>query len=252
MLKHLTTTGYIAPLREGGSLPALAEADDRQLYVVKFRGAGQGRKALIAELIAGEIGHTLGLNVPELAIIELDPAFGKTERDPEIQDLLRASAGLNLGMAYLPGALMFDPLAEQSIDSKLASAIVWFDALVLNVDRTIKNPNLLFWREEMWLIDHGAALYFHHNWSGDYMARSRAPFALLGEHVLLPFARDLGQIDEKLAERLSPQRLEQIIAAIPDEWLIGEPAFEQTDDARRAYLQFLTERLRAPRQFFKR
>jgi hypothetical protein len=251
MLPYLKTTRYIAPLREGGSLPALAEADDGQLYVVKFSGAGQGRKALIAELLAGEIARALGLSVPHLALIGLDPAFGNNEGDPEIQDLLRASTGLNLGLAYLPGALMFDPLAETSIDTRLASAIVWFDALVLNVDRTVKNPNLLYWREGLWLIDHGAALYFHHNWSSDPLARSRLPFAPLRQHVLLPAARDLDRADVELAERLSAERLEKIVDALPDAWLADEPPFTSPSAVRRAYLDYLSERLRAPRVFFK-
>jgi hypothetical protein len=250
MLKRLQTTRYISPLREGGSLPALAEANDGQLYVVKFLGAGQGRKALIAEVLGGEIARTLGLNVPELALIELDAAFGKTEGDPEIQDLLRASAGLNVGMAFLPSALMFDPLAEHQVNSQLASKIVWLDALTLNVDRTIKNPNLLDWRGELWLIDHGAAFYFHHNWSGGYLARSRNPFAPLKDHVLLPFAQELDAVDKELAAQLTPERLRSIVARIPAEWLASEPAFETPDDARRAYLEFLTQRLRAPREFF--
>lgn len=248
---YVKTTRYIAPLREGGSLPALAEADDGQLYVVKFRGAGQGRKALIAELLAGELARALGLKVPELALVELDPAFGQTEGDPEIQDLLKASAGLNLGLAYLAGAAMFDPLAERDIDPRLAAALVWFDALVLNVDRTLKNPNLLCWQDDIWLIDHGASFYFHHNWAGDYMTRSRQPFRPLKDHVLLPYAGDLRARDEELAGPLTTGLLEEITNAIPDSWLADEPPFASPDEVRRAYLSFLKERLVAPRNFFE-
>jgi hypothetical protein len=250
VLNRFKTTSYIAPLREGGSLPALAQADDEQLYVVKFRGAGQGIKALIAELVAGEIARAIGLNVPRLALIELDASFGKHEGDPEIQDLLRASAGLNLGMTYLPGALMFDPLAQTRLDPELASKIVWFDAFVVNVDRTLKNPNLLWWHDELWLIDHGAALYFHHSWSSDYMGRSRVRFGPIREHVLLSHASRLNKADAELAEILSPARLTQIVGEIPDAWLQGETAFERPTDVRQAYLDWLTARLLPPRVFF--
>lgn len=253
MLRRLTAVRYITPLREGGSLPAIAEADDQQLYVIKFRGAGQGRKALIAEVLAGEIARALGLSVPELVLLELDPAFGRTEPDPEIQDLLRASAGLNLGMAYLPGALSFDPLAEPAPAARLASRIVWLDAYVTNVDRTIKNPNLLWWRSELWLIDHGAALYFHHMWqnySTDQMAvRSHQPFAPIRDHVLLPRATEIGAVDRELAARLNEDILPGIAAAIPDEWLREETAFAGPDAARAAYREYLARRLELPRLF---
>lgn len=248
-LKTLTTTRYVSPLREGGSLPALAEASDGELYVVKFRGAGQGRKALVAELAAGEIARTLGLNVPELVLIELDPAFGNGEGDPEIQDLLKASAGLNLGMKFLPGAVMFDPVADK-VASHLASQIVWFDALMLNVDRTVRNPNLLCWNDSLWLIDHGASLYFHHNWASDYVARSRVPFVPLRDHVLLPYATELSLVDAEWSNTLTPERLRDIVNILPDAWLEREPPFETADAVRNAYLEFLTTRLQAPRQFF--
>lgn len=256
MLPELVTTRYVTPLREGGSLPALAEANDGKLYVIKFRGAGQGRKALVAEIIAGEIARALGLNVPPLALVALDESFGKNELDPEIQDLLRASAGLNLGLEYLPGALMFDPLAETNIDSRLAAKIVWLDALVLNVDRTIRNPNLLYWRDQLWLIDHGAAFYFHHNWANEsseqaLVTRGRARFALVQDHVLLPFAQHLEQVDAELAVQLTPERLKNILAAIPDLWLENEMPFETADRVRNAYLTFLVSRLTGPREFFK-
>lgn len=249
-LKSLQTTRYVSPLREGGSLPALAEASDGELYVVKFRGAGQGRKALVAEVIAGELARTLGLPVPELALIELDPAFGEYEGDPEIQDLLKASAGLNLAMKFLPRAVMFDPLAEQTAPL-LASKIVWFDALVLNVDRTVKNPNLLCWQDDVWLIDHGASLYFHHNWASDYMARSRAPFALLRDHVLLPSATELEAVDAELAAQLTPERITEILDRIPDSLLENQEPFATPNDARRAYFSFLSARLETPRNFFR-
>lgn len=248
MLRRLTAIRYVSPLREGGSLPALAEADDQRLYVLKFLGAGQGRKALIAELLAGEIARALGLNVPELVLIDLDPAFGKAEPDPEIQDLLRASVGVNLGLGYLPSALGFDPLAATWPDPLVASKIVWLDAYVTNVDRTVKNPNLLWWRNELWLIDHGAALYFHHTWQ-NYQQKSRLPFVPIRDHVLLPFATRIADVDGEMADRLARERLTQMVSAIPDEWLIGEPAFAQPAEARAAYLAFLKERLEAPRLF---
>lgn len=217
--------------------------------MVKFRGAGQGRKALVAEWLAGEIARVLGLRVPRLVLIQLDAAFGKHEGDPEIQDLLRASAGLNLGMKFLPGAVMFDPLAEQ-ITARLASEIVWFDALVLNVDRTRKNPNLLCWQGDAWLIDHGASFYFHHNWAGDYMGRSRKSFAPLREHILLPAATKLAEVDAEFAGKLTPNILLDIVNALPDIWLEHEPPFETPDAVRRAYLSFLISRLTPPRGFF--
>lgn len=249
-VRTLTATRYVAPLREGGSLPALAEASDGELYVVKFRGAGQGRKALVAEFIAGEIARALGLDVPELAFIELDATFGENEQDSEIQDLLRASAGVNLALKFLAGAFMFDPIAE-SVNARLASQIVWFDALVMNVDRTVKNPNLLCWCDDLWLIDHGAALFFHYNWSKDFMARARTPFAPLHEHVLLPFATELQDADAELAPRLTHTRVHEIIHAIPDEWLADEPPFEHGNAVREAYIAFLDARLQTPRSFFK-
>src|SRR5713226_7473697 len=193
-MKTVKVSRYITPLREGGSLPAIVEADDRELYVLKFRGAGQGSKALIAELIAGELARAVGLRVPELVRADLDPVLGLNERDPEIRDLINASAGPNLGLAYLAGAIAFDPIAPPEIEPLLASQIVWLDALVLNVDRTARNPNLLIWNSELWLIDHGAALYFHHNWR-DADARVRSPFPQIKEHVLLPLASQLGLVD---------------------------------------------------------
>lgn len=248
-LRSLTTTRYVSPLREGGSLPALAEASDGQLYVVKFRGAGQGRKALVAELLAGEIARALGLLVPELVLMELDAAFGKHEGDSEIQDLLRASAGWNLGMQFLDGAVMYDSLAEP-MTSQLASKIVWFDALVVNVDRTRKNPNLLCWQGEAWLIDHGASFYFHHNWAGDYMGRSRQPFAPLRDHLLIAAATELEQADADLTAKLTPAVLGEIVNLLPDVWLEHELPFQTPGEVRAAYLSWLVSRLTSPRKFF--
>ena len=185
-MRTVNATRYVTPLREGGSLPAIIEADDDGMYVLKFRGAGQGTKALVAELIAGEIARAAGFRVPELVLVQLDPDIAKTEPDPEIQDLIRASGGVNLGLDYLPGSVMFDPVAEKP-DAELASRIVWFDAYVTNIDRTPRNANLLLWHRKIWLIDHGAALYFHHRWT-DINERSKDRFPLIKDHILLPFA----------------------------------------------------------------
>ncbi|AUX40375.1 hypothetical protein SOCE26_017750 [Sorangium cellulosum] len=275
MIRTVHTTRYVTPLREGGSLPAIVEADDDGLYVVKFRGAGQGPKALIAELVAGEIGRALGLPVPEIVFIELDPEFGRAEPDPELSALLSASAGLNLALDYLPGSLAFQPLAAASLDPGLAAAVVWFDAFVSNVDRTPKNPNLLFWHRRLWLIDHGAALYVHHAWTDttDPLADAPDRFPLIKSHVLLPFAGDIAAADAALSARLTPERIAAIVAAIPDGWLVDQeppgrhggerrsafsssPAEEReappaaTAEARRAaYVAYLTRRLAPPRGF---
>jgi hypothetical protein len=239
---------YVTPLREGGSLPAIVEADDDGTYVLKFRGAGQGAKALIAELVAGEVGRTLGLRVPELVFMQLDPELARTERDPEIQELIRASAGLNLALDYLPGALGFEDLDVKAVDAKLASEVVWFDAYVTNVDRTIRNPNLLTWKKQLWLIDHGAALFFHHAWDG-YQARSRSPFAPIREHILLRRASALDEADMALRARLVPACLGAIVALIPDAWLGDEPAFAGAAEHRAAYAGYLSARLEASRIF---
>lgn len=246
-LRTVTATRYVTPLREGGSLPAIVEADDDGLYVLKFRGAGQGVKALIAELIAGEIGRALGLLVPEIVLVELDPVLGRTEGDPEIQDLIKASGGVNLALDYLPGSITFDPLLEKP-DAELASAIVWFDAYVTNVDRTARNSNMLLWHKRLWLIDHGAALYFHHAWD-NYLERSRSPFALIKEHILLPFAGALREVDARLSEKLSPEIINSIVELIPDDWLGNEPQFTGVEEHRRAYSEYLIARLAAPRKF---
>lgn len=243
MIKTLTAMRYVTPLREGGSLPAIVEADDGNMYVMKFVGAGQGPKALIAELVAGEIGRALGLRVPEVVILELDPMLGRSEPDPEIQDLLQASAGrLNLGLRYLPNALTFNMLIKPPPSPELASRIVWFDAYVTNVDRTPRNVNMLIWDEALWLIDHGASLYFHHDW-GDYLDRSRSPFALVKDHTLLTFADQLQAADNSLRSRLTPSLFRDIIDMIPDEWLNGESTFSSTAEHRDAYISYLLSRL---------
>lgn len=247
MLRTVTTTRYVTPLREGGSLPAIVEADDDGLYVLKFRGAGQGRKALIAELVAGESARTLGLLVPEIVFVELDEALGRSEPDPEIQALLVASLGLNLALDYLPGALAFDPLIDPP-DPILASKIVWLDAFVTNVDRTPRNTNMLIWHKRLWLIDHGASLIFHHTWS-DWLKRARNPMPQIKEHVLLPFASALADVDAELATQLTPDRIRAIVGLIPDSWLADEPSFASIDEHREAYVSYLLRRLEAPRAF---
>lgn len=245
----MRATRYVTPLREGGSLPAVVEADDDGLYVLKFRGAGQGPRALVAELIAGELARALSLPVPEIVFVELDPELARTEPDPEIQDLIRASAGLNLALDYLPGSVAFDPVAD-AVDADLASAVVWFDAYVTNVDRTPRNTNLLTWHGRLWLIDHGAALYFHHSWD-NYLERSRSPFRQIREHVLLSAAARLREADARLGALVTPELVSDLVALIPDSWLSGEPRFADADAHRAAYAEYLLGRLRPPRDFVK-
>lgn len=247
-LRTVTATRYVAPLREGGSLPAIVEADDDGLYVVKFRGAGQGPKALVAELVAGEIGRALGLRVPELVVVRLDPELARGEPDEEIQDLLRASAGPNLGLDYLPGSLAYGAPEGTDVDPTLAADVVWFDAYASNVDRTPRNPNLLLWHGRLWLIDHGAALYVHHVWT-DPLAVAAARFPAIRDHVLLPIAGSLTEADARLAGRLSPALLRAIADLIPDAWLAGQPPFPAPADHRDAYAAYLRRRLAAPRGF---
>ena len=251
MIPTLTVTRYITPLREGGSLPAVVQASDGQLYVMKFTGAGQGARALVAELIAGEMGRALGLAVPPIVLLELDPAMGRTEGDPEILGLLQASAGLNLGMAFLPMAFAFSPLLEPAPDSALASAVVWFDAYISNVDRTVRNTNMLLWQDKLWLIDHGAALFFHHaaDWLESYAARSQSPFAMIKDHVLLRWASDLAAIDATLRTRLSATVIEHAVAAIPGAWLNGPEASASAREQRAAYVGYLTQRLESSQVF---
>lgn len=243
MLNHVIATRYVTPLREGGSLPAIVDADDGNQYVMKFVGAGQGAKALIAELIAGEIARALDLNMPELAIIELDPLIGRSEPNTEIQDLLQASIGLNLGLRYLPNSLNFDPTVDQ-IDPTLASTIVWLDAFITNVDRTARNVNMLMHQADLWVIDHGASLYFHHGW-GDYMTRSKSPFNMIKDHVLIAKASELAQVDEFAKTKLSSSLFKEIVAQIPDVWLGDESAFEDIASHRQAYVDYLNSRLDA-------
>jgi hypothetical protein len=246
-MRTVNTTRYVTPLREGGSLPAIIEADDDGMYVLKFRGAGQGMKALIAELIAGELARAAGLLVPELVFVNLDPEIAKTEPDPEIQDLIKASGGLNLGLDYLPGSVMFDPVAEKP-DAELASRIVWFDAYVTNVDRTPRNANMLMWHRKLWLIDHGAAMYFHHAWK-DMDQRSRDPFALVKEHILLPFASAIEKADQEMTAVFTEDVIRGVVDLVPDEWMKDNSPFSTTAEHRQAYVEYLTRRLEAPRNF---
>jgi hypothetical protein len=240
-VRTVAATRYVTPLREGGSLPAVVEADDDGMYVLKFRGAGQGAKALVAELVAGEFARLLGLPIPEIVLVELDPELARTEPDPEIQHLIRASEGLNLALDYLPGAVNFDPLVDRP-EAMLASSIVWFDAFTSNVDRTARNTNLLLWHRQLKLIDHGAALYFHHDWASAAQA-SAAPFKRIADHVLLPLATRLREADATLSARITEGDVERIVALVPDAWLAGEPAFADATRHRRAYVDYFCQRL---------
>lgn len=240
-LRTVNVTRYITPLREGGSLPALAEADDDFKYVLKFRGAGHGVKALIAELVGGQIAKALKLQLPELVFANLDEAFGRNEGDEEIQDLLQGSQGLNLALHFLSGAITFDPVVT-TVDAKLASQIVWLDAYITNVDRTFRNTNMLIWHKELWLIDHGACLYFHHSWN-NWEQHAKSPFALIKDHVLLPQASLLKEVDTEYRALLTPEILEAIVNTIPEEWLQWEDTDETPETLRNVYLQFLQTRL---------
>lgn len=239
-IRKMNVTRYVTPLREGGSLPAIVEADDGFLYVLKFRGAGQGVKALIAELIGGEIARALHLHVPEIVFANVDPAFGRTEPDEEIQDLLKFSEGLNLALHYLSGAINFDPVVNK-VDPLLASQIVWLDALLMNVDRTVRNTNLLMWHKELWLIDHGASLYFHYSWS-NWEEQSMKPFVQIKDHVLLPWAGELEKVDESFRSLLTKEKIVPITGLIPDEWLMNESA-PDAEENRKVYEQFLLNRI---------
>lgn len=252
MIRTITATEYVTPLREGGSLPAIVAGDDDGTYVVKFRGAGQGARALLAELVSGEIARTLKLPVPEIVFAELDRRMAKTEPDPEIQDLLRNSEGLNLALDYLPGSITFDPIIALPIadNPRLASAIVWFDALVTNVDRTPKNTNLLVWHGNLWMIDHGATLIFHHNWD-DYEKRSRKAFPQVKDHVLLRWASEIREIDDQLAAMLTGEEIARIIDMIPESWLGDEPRFATIEEHRAGYRRYLMQRLEAPRRWME-
>ena len=243
-MRTVAATRYVMPLREGGSLPAIVEADDCGLYVVKFRAAGQGTKALVAELVTGELARAAGLRVPELVRVVVDDALGRNEPDSEIRELVRGSVGLNLGLDYLPGSITFDPVAGPAAAADEASAIVWFDAYSSNVDRSARNPNLLWWHRRLWLIDHGASLYFHHNWD-DEMARSQSPFGAIKDHVLLPWATDLAAARARLAPALGRDTLARVLAEVPDDWLTDEPRFESPAAHRAAYARYLERRLAA-------
>ncbi len=239
-LRTVSAIRYVSPFREGGSLPALCEADDDGLYVVKFRGAGQGRRALVAEVVAGELARALGFDVPELVTVVLDEAFGRAEPDPEIQELLTRSAGVNLGVDFLPGAVPFAPASGDPVAADLAAEIVWLDALVMNVDRTAHNTNLLLWHSRLYLIDHGASLYFHHD-DRRPAGFERASFPQVAHHVLLPYACSIEEADERLSARIDDALLERVVALVPDALLNG--------DDRVLYHDYLAARLEAPRAF---
>jgi hypothetical protein len=245
-IRRVNVTRYVTPLREGGSLPAIAEADDGFLYVLKFRGAGQGIKALIAELIGGELARAAGLKVPEIVIANLDEAFGRTEPDEEIQDLLKFSIGSNLALHYLQGAITYDP-AVHRVDALSASKIVWLDCLLTNVDRSYRNTNMLIWHKELWLIDHGASLYFHHNWEG-WKEHAVKPFTQVKDHVLLRQAVELEKADEMMKQLLTPEKIRSVISMIPDEWL--QSAFgESIEVVKEIYYDYLITRLRSSNLF---
>jgi hypothetical protein len=237
VLRQVTATRYVTPLREGGSLPGVVEADDLGTYVAKFRGAGQGPKALIAEVISGELARRLGLPVPELVVVDVDPVIARAEPDQEVQELLKASGGANLGMDFLPGALGFDPVAHR-VDPMLASRVLWLDAYIENVDRSWRNPNLLVWHRDLWLIDHGASLYFHHNWPRAAAVVHR-PFKA-ADHVLAPYATRLADADAELAPKVTAELLGEVLALVPDEWL------DATDADRGAYVDHLAARAAEP------
>jgi len=246
-LRTVNVTRYITPLREGGSLPALAEADDDFKYVVKFRGAGHGAKALISELIGGVVAKLLKLRVPELVFVQLDEAFGQTEGDEEIQDLLQGSRGLNLGLHFLSGALTFDPVTTK-VDGLLASQIVWLDAFLTNVDRTVRNTNMLMWHKDLWLIDHGATLYFHHTWT-NWEKQALSPFSLIKDHVLLPYADKLEETDVEIKKIITPEVIRKVVDMIPDEWAATAEEGLSANDVREVYYQFLTRRLENSNNF---
>jgi len=248
-IRTVNVTRYITPLREGGSLPALAEADDDFKYVLKFRGAGHGVKALIAELLGGEIARILGLKIPELVFANLDEAFGRSEGDEEIQDLLKGSRGLNIALHFLSGALTFDPVVTQ-VDQTLASKIVWLDAFTTNIDRTVKNTNMLIWHKELWLIDHGATFYFHHAWDNWEKTASSA-FPYIKDHVLLPQASAVEEINDQMIALLPNEKLREITNLIPSDWLDWEGSEINSEEIREVYYQFLVIRRNNANNFVK-
>jgi hypothetical protein len=248
-LRTVSVLRYLTPLREGGSLPAIAEADDNFLYVLKFRGAGQGTKALISELIGGELARFLGLKVPEIVFANLSEGFGRTEPDEEIQDLLKASIGLNLAMHYLSGAITFDPVVTK-VEPRLASEIVWLDSFLTNVDRTARNTNMLMWHKELWLIDHGAALYFHHSWQ-NWEEQARRPFVQIKDHVLLRSASLLDEVNAEFSSRLADGVIPAVVSLIPNDWLLTDSSFDSADEHRQAYVSYLQARLSASEIFVK-
>lgn len=248
-IRDVRITRYIQPFREGGSLPALVDADDGFSYVIKFRGAGQGRKALVAELIGGELSRFLGLRMPEMVFADLDESFARMEPDEEIQDLLRFSVGKNLGVHFLNGAITFDPNADE-IDEAEASKIVWLDALLMNVDRTVRNTNMLIWHQELWLIDHGASLYFHHAWD-NWEEQLAKPFIQIKDHVLLRWASQVAAVDAQYRTLFTEENLWNILQVVPDEWLVDEHGQLSADDARQVYVSFLQGRLANSENFIK-
>jgi hypothetical protein len=248
-LRAVRATRYVTAFREGGSLPGLVEADDDGLYVVKFRGAGQGPRVLVAEWLAGEIARALGLLVPDLVAVDLDAGIADSEPDQEIRDLLVASVGRNIGLDFLPGSITFNPVVDTTPDPEWAASVVWLDGLVTNPDRSPRNPNLLVWHGRPWLIDHGAALYIHHAWR-DPDAHARRPHAeRLADHVLLPAASSIAAADERLAPLVTRDLLERLVAAVPDDWLAPDPVIGDAKAQRRAYVAYLGRRLDAPRPF---
>lgn len=254
MLQRFSATRYLVPLREGGSLPAVLDTDGGGLFVAKFRGAGQGARALLAELIVGLFAREAGLPVPEIVLLDLDDSFARTERDPEIQDILRGSEGVNVGLRYLEGAFNFDPLAVTDIDPQLASRIVWLDAFTSNIDRTARNPNMMVLSDSLWLIDHGAALFFHHNWPAVDQMSARSPFAAIMNHLLLDHADDIGAADAFMSERITEDLLDRVLTAIPDELFMDAPTgteapFATAAENRGAYRRYFTHRLAGPRTF---
>lgn len=257
MLVQRTAARYLVPLREGGSLPAVMEAEEGGLYVVKFRGAGQGARSLIAELVVGMIAQRLALPLPELTVIRLDDGMARTERDPEIQDILNGSVGLNVGLGYLEGAFTFDPLAVPALDPVTVARIVWLDGFTTNIDRTPRNPNLLYRNDGLWLIDHGASLYFHHNWPGLTPEQIATPFAPIRNHVLLRYLADpdlFRETDAAAVALLTPQFLREMLEHVPDALLTDAPPgtvlpFADAAEVRQAYLDYFIGRLRSPRSF---